>query len=363
MKILLIGNLSLNSGGPANVIDDLKKNISDGNNYKIETLGISKYNYFFLIFKILFSKKFKKKLLEYDLIHFHELWNLIIILLCMKAQHFGVPYIFTFHGVLNKWSMGQNRLKKKFFLFLFSRFILNLSQAFHFLNAAEYEEALNVSKKFVKRSFILSNGIKIPTNNKKMRILKNEKIHLLFFGRKHQKKGILNLINAFKYIREDKLNIQLRIVGPKSEHDDYLISKIKELKLNNFIKLEKEVYFYKKKLELFSEIDYFILPSYDEADSIALKESISFGVPVLITKECKFVIPEKFNLGFTITHDPYQIYKVIKNLNNFKKNYSDMSLSCKNYAKQNFDLTKTIENYKKITKEIIAGVKYSDNWL
>lgn len=363
MKILLIGLFELNKGGPTNVVKNLKNKIQDDKDFKIDTLNLFGKNSFLFILKILFSSKFRNYLFEYNLIHFHELWNLKIIFLCLKAQHLGIPYLFTFHGVLNKWSMNKNNLQKKIFLSLFSRFILNIAQAFHFLNIEEYNEAMTISKKFNYRSFVLSNGIDIPKIEQEKKILKNDNLKLLFFGRKHPKKGIYELIEAFRFVKKDNLNIQLKIVGPKSDYEDYLLSKIKEFNLSDSVLLEDPIYESNEKLKLFSETDYFILPSYDEADSIAIKEAVSFGVPIIITQECKFVIPETFNLGFTITHEPIQIYKVIKNLKNYKKSYSDMSLSCQNYAKQNFNLSKTVEIYKKITKEIVTGVKYSDNWL
>ena len=84
-------------------------------------------------------------------------------------------------------------------------------------------------------------------------------------------------------------------------------------------------------------------------------------MPVVITKECKFVIPKKYN-RFTISHDANEIYQVIKKLKINDQKYQEMSLACSNYAKSNFDLRMTIENYKEITKEIVTGVKYS-NWL
>ncbi len=363
MKILLVGKFDLGMGGPATVVNNLKNKLKDDVNYKIETLNLSKINNLLLILKVLFSKKFKNNLFKYDIIHMHELWDPTIIFLCFKAQHLGIPYFFTFHGVLNKWSMNKNNLQKKVFLFLFSRFILNISQAFHFLNVAEYHEARTLSKKFNNRSFVLSNGIDLPEIEQKKNLTEDNKLQLLFFGRKHPKKGIYDLIEAFKLIKADNLNIELKIVGPRSDYENYLLSKIKEFKLGDFIRFEDAIYRYDEKIKLFSKSDYFILPSYDEADSVAIKESISFGVPIIITKNCKFVEPEKFNLGFTITHNSNEIYKVIKNLKNYEKSYGDKSLSCLNYAKKNFDLSKTINSYKDITKEIITGVKYSDNWL
>ena len=165
MKILLVGRFDLKYGGPPHVVSNLKKNIKNDKDYEIQTLDMADNNIFIFISKILFSKKFQNYLFEFNLIHFHELWDPRIVFLSLKAQHLGIPYFFTFHGVLNKWSMNKNNLQKKFFLFFFSRFILNITHAFHFLNTVEFEEARSISKKFDLRSFVLGNGVYIPKNN------------------------------------------------------------------------------------------------------------------------------------------------------------------------------------------------------
>ena len=363
MKTLLVGRFDLKYGGPSHVVNNLKKKIKDDKDYEIQTLNITEYNVFIFISKILFSKKFKNYLFQFNLIHFHELWHPSIIFLSLRAQHLGIPYFFTFHGVLNKWSMNKNNLQKKIFLFFFSRFILNITQAFHFLNYVEFKEARSVTKKFDFRSFVLSNGVDLSKINSVRKKLKKDYLQILFFGRKHPKKGILDLIDAFKIIKSKGLKIKLNIVGPKNDYENFLFSKVKDYGLEDFISFKDGIFDDKGKIELFSESDYFILPSYDEADSIAIKEAVSFGVPVVITKECKFVIPEKYNLGFTISHDANEIFQVIEKLKVNDQKYEEMSLACSNYAKLNFDLRITVEKYKEITREIVTGVKYSDNWL
>ena len=50
-------------------------------------------------------------LINFDLIHLHELWNIKVMLIMVKSSFWSIPNIMTFHGVLNHWSMQ----KKKFF--------------------------------------------------------------------------------------------------------------------------------------------------------------------------------------------------------------------------------------------------------
>ena len=142
-----------------------------------------------------------------------------------------------------------------------------------------------------------------------------------------------------------------------------MISKIKEYELGDYITFNDPVYELNDKINLFNRSKYFILPSYDEADSMALKEALSYGVPIIITKDCKFEDPEEFNIGYTIEHDHNKIYEKIKIIFEKEINYNEMSNKCHEFAKNNFDLNIISKNYIELTKEIVSGAKYSDNWL
>ena len=119
----------------------------------------------------------------------------------------------------------------------------------------------------------------------------------------------------------------------------------------------------KKKNKLFSENDFLILPSYDEADSMVLKEAISFGLPIIITKECKFVDVEKEKIGFFINHNPHEIYEKLLNIVKNENDIDNFYYNCKNFANKNFNIHNIGLVYKQNLKEIISGVQYSSNWL
>lgn len=363
MNILFVGKERLQFGGPSLVMSNFKKKINDMKFNKLEIMDVDKFD-FKLIFQILFFKKFDNYLLKFDLVHFHELWSPYVILFAHKSQRLGIPYIFTFHGVLNKWSLKKNNLLKIFFLIIFSKYIFKISHAFHFLNKKEFDEVKTLSKYFSDKSFILKNGIEIESKDIKKNFNKKKIIDLLYFGRIHPKKGIIDLINMFKIIKKkNKFNINLKIVGPKTQYKKYLISKIKEYELGDYITFNDPVYELNDKINLFNRSKYFILPSYDEADSMALKEALSYGVPIIITKDCKFEDPEEFNIGYTIEHDHNKIYEKIKIIFEKEINYNEMSNKCHEFAKNNFDLNIISKNYIELTKEIVSGAKYSDNWL
>ena len=359
MNIILIGKKKMKFGGPAFVMNSLKQNLNFDNTqiYDIDSLNLFKFLYFYF-----FSKKFENIFIKTDIINFHELWDIRVILLIRKAIKFGVPYFFTFHGVLNKWSMKKNKIIKIFFLKVFKKYLFNITNAFHFLTLEEFIEAKELSKNFTRRSFLLQNGVVLNKIGKKKKFLEKNNLKLLYFGRKHPKKGIIDLIEAFKLIKKKNNNIYLKIIGPNSNYETQLYKKIKEYELEKLISIEQPIFLDSEKEKIFNESDYFVLPSYDEADSVAIKEAISFGLPVIISKECKFTDVEKEGVGFVINHHPEDIYKKIYEIMGQRSNYEKKSKLCLEYAQNNFDIKIISKTYRQMILEIISEVKYSSNW-
>jgi glycosyltransferase involved in cell wall biosynthesis len=363
MKIVLIGNSNRDSGGPANVMNGLKKYFDRTDDIKIDFINleeISLRNFFKLILQNKFNEK---ELLNYDIVHFHELWNPAILYFINKAEKLGIPYLFTFHGVLNNWSLKKNKFIKKIFLKLFKKKIFLGANAFHFLTMHEYTEAKHLYSNFFNKSFVLQNGVNVSNYNNNKSSKKSDKLRLVFLGRKHPKKGLDILIKTFSKIKKNKLNITLKIVGPKSSHENYLENLIKKYSLADNIKIEGPIYTLQEKNKLFSENDFLVLPSYDEADSMVLKEAVSFGLPIIITRECKFTDVQKEKIGFFINHNPDEIYDKLLSITINKKNLDNFYYNCKNFANENFEISRIGLVYKENLKEIISGVQYSNNWL
>lgn len=364
MKILLIGNFDPATGGPSNVMRGLKEYFDKSDDdVKIDCMDIGKIslkNYFKIIIE---TNILDKRFLDSDIIHFHELWNPIILFLITKAEKLSIPYLFTFHGVLNNWSLKKKNFVKKIYLKIFKKKIFYKTNAFNFLTKYEFFEAEYLYPNFFKKSFILQNGIDLSRYESDKNFKKNNKLKLIFFGRKHPKKGLDVLIKTFSIIKKNKSNITLKIVGPNSLYENELKNLIKKYSLNDIIELEGPEYLIEKKNKLFSEHHFLILPSYDEADSLVLKESLSFGLPIIITRGCKFADVEKEKIGYFINHNPHEIYNKLISLTNNKNSFDDLYYNCKNFANENFNISSIGPTYKENLKEIISGVQYSSNWL
>ena len=95
---------------------------------------------------------------------------------------------------------------------------------------------------------------------------------------------------------------------------------------------------------------------------MVLKESLSNGLPIIITDQYKFDDVESNNIGFKINHNPEEIVRKLIIINNkFDNNYNMIENSLE-YAKSNFNIYNIIKIYRQNLIEIASGVKYSSNW-
>jgi glycosyltransferase involved in cell wall biosynthesis len=106
--------------------------------------------------------------------------------------------------------------------------------------------------------------------------------NLLFIARLDTAKGLYELIDSVKSLKEDGVNFLLSIVGDGPE---LVFAKAKVKKLN----LDSEIHFCgaitvpNKIKEIYIQSDIFILPSYHEGFPRTLYESMIFGTPIVTT--------------------------------------------------------------------------------
>jgi poly(glycerol-phosphate) alpha-glucosyltransferase len=172
---------------------------------------------------------------------------------------------------------------------------------------------------------IIPNGIDLPEEEhvevERLKVDKGGKKTLLFLGRVHPKKGLTNLIRAFKQALDDRpssLDVpwQLVIAGwDQGGHEAELMKLCEELGLSFSHKMHKnhkgsdqaldarpstldsEVVFWgpafgDDKKSLLRSADAFILPSFSEGLPMSVLEAWAHGLPVVMTPECN--LPEGF---------------------------------------------------------------------
>jgi glycosyltransferase involved in cell wall biosynthesis len=362
MRILsLIKTKNLTYGGPINLLNLQKNDLKD--RCQIAIMPTDRLNFWLLVLMFCGLKK-KISFYKFDIIHFHDIWNAKSIIIAHILKKNSIPFLFSLHGLFDIWSLSKNFIIKKIIYFLFLKSLFLKNSCLQVSTQKEFEEAklLINSKNF----FLLPNGVNLKYFNNNPKIINRNKINLIFFGRIHQKKGIELLLLSFNKLITDpvykQIQFELKIIGPGIiDYINKIKNLVKKYKLLNNVKILDPIFDMEKKINFLKKEDFFILPSFEEADSVALKEALALGLPVIISEQCRLEDVKKFNCGLITKTDFLDLFLKLKEILN--KDYSYMSLNAINLIKNKYNSKLINDNLYKIYLDILHGTRFSENWI
>jgi len=246
------------------------------------------------------------------------------------------PYMVAPRGMLDPWALDNSRWKKRIARWLFENTHLHHAACLHALCESEAKAMREFGLK--NPICIIPNGIDLPEITNQESEIRNApwagyvergKRVLLFLSRIHPKKGLVNLLRAWKATLNSQpstLNSWvLAIAGwDQGGHEAKLKRLATELGLPwaDLRRGQREVsnspsqhnsppsilflgpQFNVGKSACFRECDAFILPSFSEGLPMVALEAWTYGKPVLITPQCN--LPEGFGANAAIRIQPEQ---------------------------------------------------------
>ncbi|MFA7244970.1 MAG: glycosyltransferase family 4 protein [Candidatus Magasanikbacteria bacterium] len=253
--------------------------------------------HFFDIFNFGIARKIKNILQQEkpDLVHTHNLMGLGFLVPSV-IRKLKIKYIHTLHDVqlvepsgiilkLQEKSFRYNNIFVYLYVFLTKRMFLSpdivIAPSNFLLNFYDKKGFFSSSKKIV-----LANPLTFDNVNNIVK-KSNQDFNFLYLGQIEKHKGIFELIDAFKKIK----NTKLHVVGDGSC--------LKELK-NKFQNLDNVIFYGRKSREelpeIFSKMDVTVFPSicYENYPSVIF-ESFYFAVPVLASNHSS--LPEFIKVG------------------------------------------------------------------
>ncbi|MGB5302993.1 MAG: glycosyltransferase, partial [Gemmatimonadota bacterium] len=165
------------------------------------------------------------------------------------------------------------------------------------------------------RSFIQANGVDLDAFNDlppRSAVLDicpsaHDRSVVLFLGRIDPKKGVDQLILGFDKARQELPELFLVIAGPGS---GAYVQKLRDLASStssaDSIQFVGPVYG-ESKMRVLGGADVFALTSHEEGDSVAVKEALAAGLPVLVTPGCKIDYIHDPTVGVTVEATPSEI--------------------------------------------------------
>lgn len=176
----------------------------------------------------------------------------------------------------------------------------------------------------------IKNGV--IDNFEKYKNAKIKKNSFLYLGRIVDYKGIGELINAFMIVNEKYPNSELNFYGEGEDFEKY-----KKIAENN-----KQIHFYgrtDKPLEVVTENEIFVLPSYREGLSLSLLDAAMMGKKIIASDvDGNPEIVKNMETGLTVP--PKNVQKLAEAMLYMLENPKQADMMAKNarkYYKENFD--------------------------
>lgn len=377
MRILrLVPSISVKCGGPQNGIYSLtplltKKGIKTSiltldydrddfqifdEIYKFNSITDYKFN-----FKALVSVFFlKKEIKSFNLLIIHGHWQFHVLLGFLIHLRYKIPYVIYPHGMLDPYFMRKNSLRsflKYIIWFLYEKSVLKNSQFICFTSKKEQTKSFQIFNSKNNNNIVVPYGLAINSEEylEGLDRYNKDSLNIIYLGRFSPKKNLTSIINALEISKRENLKINIIMVGldssPYSKNIEFLVNKFG---LNDQIKLIKYIKNDEKYIYL-SKADFSIVSSFQENFCISAIESLSLGVPVIISSNCDIShhLDESGSAIVSGTSNK-SIYKALKKAYLIKKNKYDfkkMKKNAKETFKKFYSLENSSENIIKIFKE------------
>jgi glycosyltransferase involved in cell wall biosynthesis len=259
-------------------------------------------------------------------VHIHALWDPFLHQIARWAKMKSIPLVYSPHGMLTPWALGQKSLKKWIALALYQYWDLRCASLIH---ATAESEVDDIRRLGLKQAVVVAPlGVSIPSEEPPIRH-NNPKI-ALFVSRIHPKKGLFNLVDAWAKVKRSALVERSEVKDQRSDEASLTTNELMNSRTNELLPWKfiiagpdqdghaAEVMvraraagveddfemigpvYGKEKDELYARADLFVLPTYSENFGVVIIEALAFGCPVITTKGAPWAELETGHCGWWI---------------------------------------------------------------
>lgn len=246
------------------------------------------------------------------IIHSHGLWHPANHWAASVARRKRIPLVIQPHGMLEPWALNQRAWKKNLALRLFQHADLDYAKI---LIGTSQEECENIRRLGLRQPIaLIPNGVKLDIKQSKFKSKPSQKAlrvrKVLFLSRIHQKKGLLNLVEAWAKIQPQDWHLQ--IAGPdEGGHLGEVQAAARRLRIENSIEYLRELGD-SEKSKAYMNADLFVLPSFSENFGVVVAEALAHGLPVITTKGTPWSDLETFRCGWWVDIGAHPLVEALR---------------------------------------------------
>jgi glycosyltransferase involved in cell wall biosynthesis len=232
-----------------------------------------------------------------DIVHSHGTWAFPSVAAFLWSRRTERPYMMSIHGMLEPWALQQSRIKKIIARRVYQDRVINNAACLRTTSPMETESIRRAG--FEGAVAMIPNGIDLPPKPvKESRRESRSYRRALFLSRIHPKKGLLNLIEAWRQVRPP--DWKLTIVGPDDVgHATKVEAAIKSAELGNEIQMVGPSWGLQR-FDYYWSADLFVLPSFSENFGLVIAEALACELPVITTKGLPWSELERHKCGWWI---------------------------------------------------------------
>ena len=247
-------------------------------------------------------------------LHIHGIWLKEQHLAAVWARKNGVPVVWSTHGMTSPWAVRNKWWKKFPAWWIYQKRDLKGAALLHVTSDQEAE--WNRKAGLTNPQIIAPLGTHLPAlkQSNDLTIQQSNKFTVLFVGRIHPVKGLMNLVRAAAILNQairqsGNPTILFRLVGPdEGGHQAELRTECDRLGVSVAFAGEK----HGEELEReYENCDILVLPSFTENFGGVVVDALAHGKPVIASKATPWERLETARCGWWVANSPESLAKAI----------------------------------------------------
>jgi len=237
-----------------------------------------------------------------SLVHIHGLWTPFEYRAFKEARRRGATIVMSPHGALESWAFEHKRAKKHIAWRLYQKRLLQSADLLVVNSPQELRRLRELG--LTPPIATIPNGVDLEGLSLASAEQNRERI-VLFFSRIDPKKGLPDLIEAWRTLA-DRKGYHLHIHGHGDATYVKMIRNQIAASATGDIALLPPV-FGPDRWKVFARASVYVLPSYSENFGITVAEALAAGLPVITTKATPWGNLTREGLGWIVDNDPAQL--------------------------------------------------------